>query len=453
MDNPKEPNPLASTSPAKQLRKYGGLPSIHKPKDGQIPNMGRSISASSAIISASGTQDLDFPFSSIDIEAKPLQEVGFLREPVQTLPELEQEIIAKNPPGQWFRKDPNRETDITCLPAELHIEILKNVTFLDQLSCERVCTTWRTIIRRDCTSFRYIPVNTPIGVEVKGNEELKRQLFQKTTPLPQTIPAYKKPTILIHRMLLDGNFAFRQIPGSSRAEVMSTYFPDCPNSQPRRFKIANLTFLNDPLAIYDNTAFKRRRDVPSITIEFDAEPLRNEFQLRIGGDFTTANTVRPIAPILPRLFSNFHAPTPAPTYTSIPVNLGTTNIRVAMARNLKYLRGWDLGSFLLCILGKLEGPHHWYENSAIERNERWNGRQWDKKRSTGVDYDGDWDMDSGFCQPLTLQEIAKKEHELLGQYQKNGFWYMRNLKAKNPTPDEVFVALTPVSEWIWEICY
>ncbi|KAK6528541.1 hypothetical protein TWF281_009782 [Arthrobotrys megalospora] len=391
---------------------------------------------------------------SFELEAKSLEEFPFLREPTQTLAELEKDIIAKGPPGQWFRKIPGKKTDITCLPAEMHAEILKNVSFLDQLVCERVCTTWRTIIRRDCAGFRYTPIDDSPFTGIKKTEPRKNTDSNKIPPQIKAIQLpYEQPKVFIHRLLQDGNFAFRQIPGTNGSvELMSTYFPAHPHESPRRFKLANLTFLNDPVAIYTSTAFRKKRTrdgfaVPSITVEFDAEPLRNEFCLKVGGRFSTANSVHTVVPVLPVPF-----PSGPIRPTLFDRTLGCSSVRVAFAKNLQYYRPWDVGTFLLAIMGKLESPRHWYEDTALEQNARWNGRNWDKKWWSGVDYDGDWDMDNGFRKPLTISEIVSKERELLAQYQEKGYWYMREW-GKDKKIDHMHVALTPVSEWVWEICY
>ncbi|KAF3226236.1 hypothetical protein TWF191_004897 [Orbilia oligospora] len=318
---------------------------------------------------------------SFELEARPLEEYPFLREPTKTLAELERDIIAKGPPGQWFRKIPGKKTDITWPKATMQ-------------------------------------------------------------------PPSEKPKILIHRLLQGGNFAFRQIPGTQcSVELMSTYFPVHPNEPPRRFKLANLSFLNDPIAIYTSTAFRARRDVPFVTVVFNASPLRNEFMLKIGGSFSTANTTNIVTPTLP---------TPFPSGPLLPTLFGralsSPHARIAFSQGLRYYRPWDLGTFLLAIMGRLESPHHWYEDSSLEQNERWNGKDaWEKWR-TGVDVDGDWDMVNGFRSPLTISQIVVKERELLAQYQGKGFWYMREW-GKDSKIDEMHVALTPVSDWVWEICY
>ncbi|KAK6500975.1 hypothetical protein TWF506_003733 [Arthrobotrys conoides] len=385
---------------------------------------------------------------SFELEARPLEEYPFLRAPTKTLAELERDIIAEGPPGQWFRKIPGKKTDITCLPAEMHAEILKNVSFLDQIVCERVCTTWRTIIRRDCAGFRYTAIDDSPFSGIKDPEPgppdpKKPRLGPKVAAKP-----VEKPKILIHRLLQDGNFAFRQIPGTHcSVELMSTYFPAYPSESPRRFKLANLSFLNDPIAIYTSTAFRARLDIPSVTVVFNASPLRNEFSLKVGGSFTTANTTNIVTPTLPA---------PFPSGPLLPTLFGralsSPYARIAFSKGLRYYRPWDLGTFLLAILGKLESPHHWYEDSSLEQNERWNGKDaWEKWR-TGVDIDGDWDMINGFRSPLTISQIVVKERELLKQYQEKGFWYMREWE-KDTDIDEMNVALTPVSDWVWEICY
>ncbi|KAK6360117.1 hypothetical protein TWF730_006270 [Orbilia blumenaviensis] len=397
----------------------------------------------------SPTQNHYFLF---ELEAKPLEEYPSLRIPTQTLAELEREIIAKGPPGQWFRQIPGKRTDITCLPAEMHAEILKYVSFVDQLVCERVCTTWRTIIRRDCAGFRYTTINDSCFTGIKANEpDRKKPANPKRTRPEDKIPPplqLEKPKILIHRLLQDGNFAFRQIPGTRcSVELMSTYFPANPYERPRRFKLANLTFLNDPIAVYTSTSFSGRIDVPSITIEFDPEPLRNEFSFKIGGRFSTANTAQVVAPSLPVPF-----PSGPLQPTLFGRALSSPHARVAFGKSLKYYRPWDLGSFLLAVMGKLESPRHWYEDTALEQNERWNGKNVFQKWITGVDYDGDWDMDNGFRRPLNISQIVVKERELLAQYQEKGFWYMREWR-KDTKMDHMHVALTPVSDWVWEICY
>ncbi|KAF3927285.1 hypothetical protein ABW21_db0200042 [Orbilia brochopaga] len=440
---------------SRRLKKLAAQPGHH-----------RSVSSPFPGLEVVSEQSKPVPFSfTLDIDPIPLQETSSLQPPTTTLKELEQEIITKQPPGQWFRKRDDEPTDITCLPVELHIEILKKVSFLDQLSCERVCSTWRTIIRRDCATFRYTSIDdsTSTGITDKTEEETPRRhtssFFTSRKP-PQPKPKHTN-RILIHRFLQDGNFAFRQIPGLRLVEVMSTYFPAHPHLPPRRFKIANLTFLSDPVAIYTTTAFETREDVPSVTIEFDSEPLRNEFRLRIGGRRLTANNVATIAP---------HLPTPWPTMSQQPqpqqlsflgaannrphpmFNFATWSAKQAMSTDTEYGRPWDLGAFLLAVQGKLESPRHWYEDSALEQNERWNGSGYSRKFATGTDFHGDWDMEHGFRKPLTLAEIARKEKELLQQYKDQGFWYMREWK-KDRTIDLMHVALTPVSEWVWEICY
>ncbi|KAK6504598.1 hypothetical protein TWF481_006537 [Arthrobotrys musiformis] len=393
----------------------------------------------------------------LEFEARPLEEFPFLQEPMQTLAELEKDIVAKAPPGQWFRKIPGKKTDITCLPAEMHVEILKNVSFMDQIVCERVCTTWRTIIRRDCAGFRYTTIDDSPFTGIEGTEKEEppraKRLRTGSKKLAQTTPKIaqtpsERPKILIHRLLQDGNFAFRQIPGTrSSVELMSTYFPEHPHAPPRRFKLANLSFLNDPIAIYTNTTFHTRHDVPSIVVEFDSEPLRNEFCLRIGGRFSTANAAQPVTPTLPL---------PFPSGPLLPTlfnrALSSPNARVAFSQGLQYYRPWDLGTFLLAVMGKIESPHHWYEDTALEQNERWNGRNSHEKWLTGVDYDGDWDMDNGFQKPLNISQIVTKERELLAQYQEKGFWYMREW-GKDTKIDHMHVALNPVSDWVWEVCY
>ncbi|KAF3137448.1 hypothetical protein TWF594_007575 [Orbilia oligospora] len=379
---------------------------------------------------------------SFELEARPLEEYPFLREPTKTLTELERDIIAKGPPGQWFRKIPGKKTDITCLPAEMHAEILKNVSFIDQIVCERVCTTWRTIIRRDCAGFRYTAIDDSPFSGIKDPEPTcppdskKPRLGPKATMQPPP----GKPKILIHRLLQDGNFAFRQIPDTQcSVELMLIYFPANPSEPPRRFKLANLSFLNDPIAIYTSTAFRTRRDVPFVTVVFNASPLRNEFMLKIGGSFSTANTTNIVTP-------NF--PTPFPSGPLLPTLFGralsSPHARIAFSQGLRYYRPWDLGTFLLAIMGRLESPHHWYEDSSLEQNERWNGKDaWEKWR-TGVDVDGDWDMVNGFRSPLTISQIVVKERELLAQYQGKGFWYMREW-GKDSEMDEMHVALTPIA--------
>ncbi|KAF3928640.1 hypothetical protein AA313_de0206965 [Arthrobotrys entomopaga] len=390
----------------------------------------------------------EFPFA-LEILPQPLQELDLFQEPVQSLAELKEEIIANKPPGQWFRKIKGQKTDITVLPPELHVEILKNVGFLEQIICERVCTTWRTIIRRDC-SFRYASIDDAPWTGIK-DEETPHALVPRagTSALIRRAPVQKKPKILIHRLLQDGNFAFRQIPGTNKVEIMSVWFPNSPGDRARQYKLANLTFLNDPIAVYDTTAFKRRADVPTITIEFDSEPLRNEFHIRIGGHFNTANTAEVIKPTLPTPFPHWAG---RPIHTTPHFYPRTLHAREAWTYGETYSRSWDLGALLLGILGKLESPHHWYEDTALERNERWNGPHWGSQPQTGVDFDGDWDMDNGFRKPLNIQEMVTKEHELLEQYRRNGYWYMRHWE-KDTKRDEMHVALTPVSEWIWEICY
>ncbi|KAF3932563.1 hypothetical protein ABW20_dc0105222 [Dactylellina cionopaga] len=446
MESPQDYSGLIFTSGSGVQKKYAGPP--RKP----LKTVMRSVSSPIPdVLAHSPDSSLAFTF---EIEPKPLEEFPFLREPTQTTLQLEEKIIKAHPPGQWFRRHLDQKTDITCLPAEIHIEILKNVGFLDQLACERVCTTWRTIIRRDCAGFRYTTIGDSSLTGINEREESPNRWFDTSTlakrkSRPET---YKKPKLLVHRFLQDGNFAFRQIPGSSSVEVMSTFFPDHPHGLPRRFKIANLTFLNDPIAIYDTTTFRYRSDIPSLIVEFDPEPLRNEFRIRIGGHFSTANTAEPVQPALPTPWPGQFAFPHGRRRNRLYHDLETTHARDAMARNMSYTRPWGIGAFLLGIHGKLESQHHWYEDTAIEQNERWNGRKWEKKHLTGVDYDGDWDMDNGFREPLTLQQIAIKEQELLEKYKRNGYWFMREWK-KDQKIDEMHVALTPVSEWIWEICY
>ncbi|KAK6359268.1 hypothetical protein TWF696_000431 [Orbilia brochopaga] len=456
MDSPEGTPPKLLSRKEGHLRDGSPAPTAHRSFSAPLP------------VSAASPQTQPAPFSfTFDITPTPVEGTPSLQ-PTTTLEALEQDVITKKPPGQWFRKVPGKPTDITCLPVEMHIEILSKVSFLDQLSCERVCTTWRTIIRRDCATFRYTSIDdSPFtGITDKDSAEGTRRTYYTFTssffashhPPPSKHNYTGK--ILIHRFLQDGNFAFRQIPGLPFVEAMSTYFPDHPHQPPRRFKIANLTFLSDPVAIYTTTAFKGINDIPSLTIEFDSEPLRNEFRLRIGGRRQTANIVAAIAPHLPIPWPGMLHPQPTPFIApsgrygqqSVTFNFGTRFARRAMATGTEYSRPWDLGAFLLAIQGKLESPRHWYEDSALEQNERWNGRGYERKFATGVDFHGDWDMDHGFRKPLTLAEIAVKEKELLEQYKSQGFWYMREWR-KDRTIDMMHVALTPVSDWVWEICY
>ncbi|RVD82154.1 uncharacterized protein DFL_006588 [Arthrobotrys flagrans] len=387
---------------------------------------------------------------SLELEARPLEEFPFLRQPTQTLAELEKDVIAKGLPGQWFRKILGKKTDITCLPAEMHVEILKNVSFIDQLVCERVCTTWRTIVRRDCASFRYTTIDDSRFSRIKDPEPKETCRIKKPRLGTKTAaqPLVKKPKILVHRLLQDGNFAFRQVPGTQcSVELMSTYFPAHLNEPPRRFKLANLSFLNDPIAIYTNTAFHTRRDIPYIIVKFNAKPLRKDFMLKIGGGLSTANATRIVTPTLPA---------PFPSGPLLPTLFGralsSPHARIAFSKGLQYYRPWDLGAFLLAVMGKLESQHHWHEDSPFEQNERWNGKDaWEKWR-TGVDHDGDWDMDNGFRKPLTINQIVVKERELLAQYQEKGFWYMREW-GEDMDISKMHVALTPVSDWVWEVCH
>ncbi|KAK6535645.1 hypothetical protein TWF694_002100 [Orbilia ellipsospora] len=412
----------------------------------------RSVSAPMPDVSHSEPWTLPDEFAfNFEIQPQPLQELEISKGLNQSLAELKEEIIAKSLPGQWFRKIEGQKTDITVLPPELHVEILKHVGFLEQIVCERVCTTWRTIIRRDC-SFRYASIDDAPWTGIK-DEKISRALVPHTgtSALNRRVRFERRPKILIHRLLQDGNFAFRQIPGAPGVEVMSISLPMYPGDRARQYKLANLTFLNDPIAVYDTTTFNRRTDVPTITIEFDSEPLRNEFHIRIGGNFNTANTAEVMRPTLPTPFPghNWFGRLNSAQPHFYP---RTLHAREAWACGETYSRSWDLGALLLGILGKLESPRHWYEDTALERNERWNGPHWGSKRHTGLDFDGDWDMDNGFRVPLTIQDIVMKEHQLLEQYRRNGYWYMRQWE-KDTKYDEMHVGLTPVSDWIWEICY
>ncbi|KAF3942012.1 hypothetical protein ABW19_dt0207345 [Dactylella cylindrospora] len=408
---------------------------------------------------------LEFPVTPIEerfnrftfeVIPKAIEEIPSFRAPTPTIKELKSHIKAKNPPGQWFRRKKYEKIDITCLPVELHIEILQNVTFLDQLSCELVCSTWRTIIRRDCASFRYTAIDDSAWTGIKAEEDNAKSLQKAKYPVTKAAPdesASEKPKILIHRLLQDGSFAFRQFPGSTSVEMMSTFHPILPHHPPRRFKIENLSFLNDPIAIYTASEFRNRSEVPTLDIEFDSEPLRNEFRLRIGGRFSTASTVYPVPPILPRLPGMPHTPQhPQPYPTWYLKFSGKPSTRLAMRSNYEFKGMWDLGAFLLGVQGKLESPMHWYEQTALERNARWNGKDFATRWKTGNDPDGDWDMDRGFQEPLTLAQITMKEAELLEIYKRNGFWFYREF-GKDKKKDEMHVALLPVSEWVWEISY
>ncbi|KAK6345699.1 hypothetical protein TWF718_007608 [Orbilia javanica] len=435
----------AATLKPPSTKRYSGIEDSFRSQRAAVRSFSTPIQGFPSPGSSDQNQVLSF-----ELEARSLEEYPFLREPTITLAQLEKDIIAKGPPGQWFRKVPGKKTDITCLPAEMHAEILKNVSFIDQIVCERVCTTWRTIIRRDCAGFRYTAIDDSPFTGIKSPDPATSSQSNGTRPEAKKAAQsrYEKPRILVHRLLQDGNFAFRQIPGTrSSVELMSTYFPAHPNEPPRRFKLANLSFLNDPIAIYTSTVFRNRSDVPFVTVTFDASPLRNEFMLRIGGRFTTANTTAIVTPTLPA---------PFPNGPILPVTFGralsSPYARVAFAKGLQYYRPWDLGTFLLAIIGRLESPHHWYEDSSLEQNERWNGSDsWEKWR-TGLDRDGDWDMDNGFRTPLTISQIVVKERQLLAQYQEKGFWYMREW-GKDSAIDDMHVALTPVSDWVWQICY
>ncbi|EWC48937.1 hypothetical protein DRE_00242 [Drechslerella stenobrocha 248] len=437
----------------------------------------RTLSSPLPRTAASSSQSpASYPFSFVfDIGYRSIQDAPLLHEPVTAIRDLEGEILAKNPPGQWFRKIPNKRTDITCLPVEIHIEILSRVCFLDQLACERVCSTWRTIIQRDCMMFRYTSIDDSAWTGIKPeNVAAAAAAAAAAGPWPIRLPGVPPEMVtvlcseegmyhhisrcngklLIHRFIQDGNFAFRQIPHSQCVEIMSTYTPAHPHQPPRRFKIANLSFLDDPVAIYISTTderdiiFQTIHEVPYLCVEFDSEPLRSEFELCIGGDPYTASSVANVELTLPTPFPGSR-PRPRNKAWEDP---GGTRELMAQGMLPEFDRLWNVGTFLLAVQGKLESEKHWYEDSALEQNERWNGRGFDQKFLTGVDYHGDWDMDAGFRQPLTLVKIAEKERELLALYQRNGFWYMRDWR-KDKDMAKMHVALTPVSEWVWEICY